>query len=605
MQIWIKRIVILAVVVGVLAGGFALFKQGAGAGKKEETTYEQSPVERTDVVSFVSATGTVQPWKIVDVRSNVGGEIKKLTVDIGDRVAAGQLVMAIDPTDPLAEKATATANLDAAEARLMQASLTKEQQRLQAEARIAGSRKAITGSEARLAQALANREVQPALVRLGIAQAQAQLESAQKSVLQSQQAKGQLEQQLSTLQEVTIPLNVESVDAGVQQAKAGVQTAQAEFGRQRTLFVQGFVARSDVEAVYNRVETAKATQRTAEQRRKTIERENSLSIKELQARIDGAQSSIEEGQARIRQATATLDVAKENAVQTRVREAEYNAAAANLEQARQDLRLSQADLQNIKLRQQDEVSARATIVSNTANLKRANTNLGFTKVIAPRSGIIITKNVEEGTVIPSSRGSIGSTNSLLQIGDTSRLWIVTNVDETDISNVRVNQLVRVRVDAYPDLKVAGRVIRINPQAVVNQNVTNIPVTVELATPLPVFRPGMNATCEFITGRSLKTLAVPNEAIKDRKDGTVVQMLVAGKPQDVKVKPGLVGEETTEIKEGLKEGDQVITRIIEPEKASMSSPFGSPFGGGPRGGGSGGGRGGSGGGGGGPRGGGGR
>ena len=56
--------------------------------------------------------------------------------------------------------------------------------------------------------------------------------------------------------------------------------------------------------------------------------------------------------------------------------------------------------------------------------------------MAPRDGVVITKNVEEGTVVPSSRASIGSTNALLQIGDVSRLWVVTKVDETDIAQVK-------------------------------------------------------------------------------------------------------------------------------------------------------------------------
>src|SRR5947209_18942160 len=56
-------------------------------------------VERGDVVSSVSATGTLQALTTVDVKSNVGGRVDLLTVDVGSRVKKGQLIAKIDPTD--------------------------------------------------------------------------------------------------------------------------------------------------------------------------------------------------------------------------------------------------------------------------------------------------------------------------------------------------------------------------------------------------------------------------------------------------------------------------------------------------------------------------
>ena len=98
-----------------------------------------------------------------------------------------------------------------------------------------------------------------------------------------------------------------------------------------------------------------------------------------------------------------------------------------------------------------------------------------------------------------------------------------------------------------------------------------------------FRPGMNAECEFIISEVKNVLQVPNEALKDTDGEYTVQQLVAGKPQDKPVEVGLAGPEYTEIRSGLEEGEEVITKTIVPQKAEVTNPFGGPFGGRPGGG----------------------
>jgi multidrug efflux pump subunit AcrA (membrane-fusion protein) len=98
---------------------------------------------------------------------------------------------------------------------------------------------------------------------------------------------------------------------------------------------------------------------------------------------------------------------------------------------------------------------------------------------------------------------------------------------------------------------------------------------------------MNANVEFITARRSNVLVVPNEAIREQDDRSVVQVLVNGKPGgDPGVRPrtrpvsrevevGVAGPERTEIRSGLKEGEPVVTRVIErrrPERRTGRSPF---------------------------------
>ena len=93
-----------------------------------------------------------------------------------------------------------------------------------------------------------------------------------------------------------------------------------------------------------------------------------------------------------------------------------------------------------------------------------------------------------------------SGQNLLQIGDTSKMYVDVTVDETDIAAVEEGQNVDVAIEAYPGMPFEGKVIRIDPQAVVLQNVTSVHVRVEVDNSVPTFallKPGMNATCEFV------------------------------------------------------------------------------------------------------------
>jgi HlyD family secretion protein len=432
-------------------------------------------------------------------------------------------------------------------------------------------------------QAKANAVTQPTITDAEIAQATASLTSAQKSVAQAEQSKRTLERQFETLQEVTIPLNVRTVETNLNQAKANLDTMQAEYQRQRDLFGRGYVAKSDVQTTYARVATMEATLETARQRMDTLKRENTLQEEELKTRIVQADASIDEAKARVAQARAALATAKANTVQNELRNSDLVAARASLKQSQQQLKAAQAEFNLIEVRKQEIKSARSQIVRSQAGLTQAEQNLAFTKITAPSDGVVLVKSVEQGTVVPSSRQAFGSTSALLQLGDISQLWVVCNVDETDIGQIRDGQKVAVKVDAYPSRLIDGKVIRIDPQAKIDQNVTLIPVTVRIDDPSIEFRPGMNAECEFIVDEATNVLQVPNEALKEADGVYKVQKLVAGKPEDVEVEVGLAGADVTEIRTGVEEGEQVITKTIEPEKSETTNPFGGPFGGRPGGG----------------------
>jgi HlyD family secretion protein len=149
----------------------------------------------------------------------------------------------------------------------------------------------------------------------------------------------------------------------------------------------------------------------------------------------------------------------------------------------------------------------------------ARDQLDDTNVRAPINGTIIEKQVERGQVISSPTNDVGGGTVLLKMADLNLVQVRTLVDETDIGKVQPEQRATVTVDAYPQRPFSGTVIKIEPQAQTEQNVTMFPVLVRIDNKEGLLRPGMNAEVEIHVGRRDDVLAVPNAALRTQRDVT--------------------------------------------------------------------------------------
>jgi len=104
-----------------MAGGFALYRRLKSAGNAGMTQYKLSTVDTGEVKKTVSATGTLQAWRTVDIKSRAGGEVKKLPVEVGTVVTKGQILAYIDPTDSKLAVNQAAADLESSSAKVQQA----------------------------------------------------------------------------------------------------------------------------------------------------------------------------------------------------------------------------------------------------------------------------------------------------------------------------------------------------------------------------------------------------------------------------------------------------------------------------------------------------
>jgi HlyD family secretion protein len=173
----------------------------------------------------------------------------------------------------------------------------------------------------------------------------------------------------------------------------------------------------------------------------------------------------------------------------------------------------------------DYANARANVVRAKVAVETAKDQLDDTNVLAPITGTIIEKDVERGQVISSPTKDVGGGTVLLKMADLGLVQVRTLVDETDIGKIQVGQSATVTVDAFPNRPFEGSVLKIEPQAQTEQNVTMFPVLVRIDNRAGLLRPGMNAEVEIHVGERPNVLAVPNAALRTQRDvGSAAQVL---------------------------------------------------------------------------------
>jgi HlyD family secretion protein len=103
------------------------------------------------------------------------------------------------------------------------------------------------------------------------------------------------------------------------------------------------------------------------------------------------------------------------------------------------------------------------------------------------------------------------------MADLSEVQIRSLVDETDIGKIRPGMLATVLVASYPNQPFPGEVLKVEPQAVVEQNVTMFAVLVSIQNPDGLLLPGMNAEVEVSIARSENVLTIPVMALRTGRD----------------------------------------------------------------------------------------
>ncbi|MGI5492719.1 efflux RND transporter periplasmic adaptor subunit [Microtetraspora malaysiensis] len=172
----------------------------------------------------------------------------------------------------------------------------------------------------------------------------------------------------------------------------------------------------------------------------------------------------------------------------------------------------------------------------------------------------------------SGGGSSGS-SGLIELIDVSKMQIVGNFTESDVTKLKVGQAATISFDALAGVTAQGRVSIINPVAATSNNVVQYPVTVTLTEIPDGVRLGQTATVQVVVGKAENVLTVPTSVITTAGGRTSVTVLRDGRQVAQLVEVGVAGDGVTEIKSGVEEGVQVVRPAVTPGGTGGSSGAG--------------------------------
>ena len=218
--------------------------------------------------------------------------------------------------------------------------------------------------------------------------------------------------------------------------------------------------------------------------------------------------------------------------------------------------------------------AKGKLIQAKTALARATERLAEAIVLAPINGIILQKYVEEGQIIASGVSNVSGGTPIADIADMSSVHIEAGIDEIDIGKIEAGQTALVVAEAYPERRFSGKIVRISPEARIEQNVTLFDVIIEVENRSGLLKSGMNANAEITIVRQEDVLLAPAMALKmpggrKGKGRRNIRMALLKQenefvPQRVEI--GLSNFKDAVIVSGLNEGDIVgvpmVSRLMD-------------------------------------------
>lgn len=453
------------------------------------------------VIDELSAAGTVELVSKRQVVLEVDGTISQVAVQVGDWVAAGDLLVALDK-DELARAVTrAEVDLETA-----QAELAKLQQ----------------GSD-------------PGEVAV----AQANLDAAQANLLKVQAGASPEE------------LNAAQAKVAAAQAKLNglfAPPSSGEIDEAKAALEKADIARQEAQREYDKIKWRNdvgMTQEAAALYKATVDFEQAQG-KLARVNQPSSAADVQEAKSEVQRAVSDLELLK-----NRPSAADVADAQAKVREAEQKLAKLQAGATGTELQ-----GAEAKLRKAQLDLDEAQLKLTRTELVAPLEGAVLEVNVTAG-----ERGTVGK--AVATIADTRQLQLTVKVAEVDIPHITIGQDAAVAIDAIRGRTFQGVVEQIDPINKADKDVVNYPVTIRLVDEaLDGVRPGMNALASFANAETQDNRwLVPTTALLQQDGQAIVQVARGETTVPTSVEPlETQGEWTIVESAELQEGDSVVGQV---------------------------------------------
>ena len=500
----------------VVLGGTAYFYFSGEEGPSADTII----AERRTITQEVSVTGTVKSVREANLAFEKSGRVSRVYVEVGDRVSAGQILIALDAAELSAQlqEAKATASVQRAKLDELQRGTRLEEINI-AEAKVANAVTAIGDAKKNAVDTLRDSytksddavrnktdqlfdnprsmypelKFQPGDVALGTKVEQDR--PLMEGILQKWKTRvDQLSVNTNLNQEISaantdldyINLFLNTIALIVNNLNANVNLSQATIDKYR----------ADISTARTNVNTAISNLSTSQEKLRSAESSLSIAQKELD----------------LQKAGATLE--------------QVAAQAAQLAQAEARVRVIEAQVETALLR-------------------------------APFMGVVAKSNVKVGEIVTVQSPVI----SLISYNE---FEIEAHVPEADIAKLDLGDGAAVTLDAYGnDIEFSATVQSIDPAETIIEGVSTYKVILELSEENGRIKSGMTANIDILTDRKENVIAVPVRAVLNRNGDRVVRVLVGNEIQDKKVVTGIRGSDgSIEIQSGIQEGEQVVVFLRE-------------------------------------------
>ncbi|WP_016950734.1 efflux RND transporter periplasmic adaptor subunit [Anabaena sp. PCC 7108] len=300
-------------------------------------------------------------------------------------------------------------------------------------------------------------------------------------------------------------------------------------------------------------------------------------LQQAEAELASRQSEVARAMTQVSNANAEVEKARLEVVQAKAdsqRQQKLLKEGAISEQAAQQAQTKaqtavqalQATIEQVRTEKQAVAAAQGIVFAQQAAVSGAKERRSYSRLISPITGIVIEKVTEPGNLLQPG-------NEVLKIGDFSRIKVVVQVSELELGKIQVGQSVQVRLDAFPEQTIIGRVARISPSA--DPTARLIPIEVVIPNSGGKIGSGLLARVNFVT-ETPQRVVVPETAIngnqkKNQLENNNAKVFILEKTdgksnvKERSVTLGKTSDGKVEILSGLQPGESYVLRSSKPLK----------------------------------------
>jgi len=492
-------ILLLALVASAAAGylGYQRFSPQKAVAAATATT----PVSRGSITATVSTVGSTVATFQAKLAFESAGRLLALPVKVGDSVKAGDALARLDSADLTLQVAQAEVALEQAKVQLAQ--LKEGPKAVEVAAARASYESALTKYN----------DVKASPKSEDVAEAAATVRDAEVALANARDSL------ILTQKGATVSKNVRDREFEHNYYEANVGETVAKMKR-------GEASQADVDRDYANLLTAKEKLDSARA--------------EAELALRKAENDVVKAETTLRNAQDSLAKLKAGPTPEELKSAE---AAMLTAQSQFETKTAGTAASDISAQEVAVRLAEATLKQKQLLLEKATLR-------APFDGVVDTISLNVGE-------QAGAATEVMSLVNMRQFRINARVDESDVARLAVGQSASVTLDALPQERLSARVASIGANATIQSGVATYLVVLDIdPTEAPV-RPGMTTNVVLEVARRDNVLLVPNRAIRSQGRSRVVEVIVDGKRETRTVSVGMSNDQSTEVTDGLREGDLVV------------------------------------------------